>query len=313
MVSRTELPADVADAFERNPAAGERFAALPPDEQADWLNWIDQGRGGARGRSARIDETIRRLSPSTTAATEEIVDEPAQPPERHWWGWLLWLLLLVVGGLLAWYFLSRGEDKATVPNVIGLRSEVAAQRIHDQDLEALPRTGQSNRPLGVVFGQTPGPGTQLGDGQTVTITISSGRLTVPDVTGQPLNPAQSQLTSRGFRTEVRRVASARPKGIVTEQEPVGGVTAARGTTIRLTVSSGARPVVVPRLIGQTQGAAVATLTNLGLKSQLNNVPSDRPAGVVVSQSPPAGKEVDKGSTVTLNISTGGGGGTTTAP
>jgi beta-lactam-binding protein with PASTA domain len=310
MVSRPELPADVAAAFERNPAARERFEALPPEQQADWLNWIDQGRGGARGRSARIEEAIRRLAPSA-AATQEIVEVPPGPPERHWWIWLLLLLLIVVGGLLAWYFLSRGDDKKTVPNVIGLRSEVAAQRIHDEDLEALPRTAQSNRPPGVVFAQKPGAGTQLDEGQTVTITISSGRLAVPDVTGMSLKTAQSQLTSAGFKTEVKRVASSRPEDIVIDQEPVAGVTAERGTTIRLIVSSGAKPVVVPRLIGQTQGAAVATLTDLGLKSQLKDVPSDQPAGVVVAQNPPAGKEVDEGSTVALNISTGSGGGTTT--
>ena len=311
MASRPELPADVAAAFERNPAAGDRFAALPADQQADWLSWIDQGRGGTQGRSARIDEAIRRLSPGA-AATEEIVEEPAgPPPERNWWIWLLLLLLLVVGGLLLWYFLSRGDDKSTVPNVIGLSAQAATKRIQDEDLEALPRTGQSDRPPNVVFAQKPGAGTQLGNGQTVTISISSGRITVPDVTDQPVDAAQEQLTKAGFKSEVKRVASSRPKNVVITQAPAAGVTAAHGTTVNLTVSNGVKPVVVPRLIGQTQGAAVSTLTNLGLKSELHNVSSSQPVGLVVGQNPPAGKEVDKGSTVILNISTGGGGGGST--
>ena len=311
MASRQELPADVAAAFDRNPAAGDRFAALPADQQADWLNWIEQGRGGAQGRSARIDEAIRRLSPGA-AAEEEIVEEPAgPPPERNWWIWLLLLLLLVVGGLLLWYFLSRDDDKATVPNVIGLSAEAATNRIQDEDLDALPRTGQSDRPPNVVFAQKPGAGTQLGEGQTVTISISSGRVTVPDVTDQPVETAQAQLTKAGFQSEVKRVASSKPKDIVITQAPVAGVTAAHGTTVKLTASSGVKPVVVPRLIGQTQGAAVSTLTNLKLKSELHNVASSQPVGLVVAQNPPAGKEVDRGSTVILNISTGSGGGTTT--
>jgi beta-lactam-binding protein with PASTA domain len=309
MSSRPELPADVAAAFERNPAAGDRFAALSPDQQADWLTWIDQGRGGASGRQGRIDEAIRRLSPG--AAEEEVVEEAGPPPERNWWIWLLLLLLLVVGGLLLWYFLSRDDDKATVPNVIGLTAQAATSRIQDEDLEVLPRTGQSNRPPNVVFAQKPGAGTQLGEGQTVTISISSGRSTVPDVTDQPVATAQEQLTQAGFKSEVKRVASSRPKDVVITQAPAAGVTAASGTTINLTVSNGIKPVVVPRLIGQTQGAAVSTLTDLGLKSELHNVASSDPVGLVVAQNPPAGKEVDKGSTVILNISTGGGGGTTT--
>src|SRR6266545_7109490 len=305
MATRRELPADVAAALDRVPEARDRFAALPPARQAEWLNWIDRGRG-RRGRAARIDEAIRRLIPSATASEEEVAEPVGPPPERYWWLWLLLLLLLVIGGLLAWWLLSRGDDTSTVPNVIGLRSAVAAQRIHDKDLKVTPVTGQSKRPPDVVFAQRPGAGTQLGHGQTVTISISSGRLAIPDVTSLPVKQAQQRLVDAGFKSEVKRVASSRPKGIVIEQSPVGGVTAVRGTTVTLSVSSGAKPVVVPTVVGQTQDSAVNALTAVGLKPVLHNVPSARPAGTVVAQKPAAGKEVDKGSKVELNVSTGTG-------
>jgi serine/threonine-protein kinase len=81
--------------------------------------------------------------------------------------------------------------------------------------------------------------------------------------------------------------------------------------VALNVSSAAKPVVVPRVVGQTQGAAVQALTALGLKPVLRNVASDKPAGIVVGQNPAAGNEVDKGSEVTVNVSTGSGPATTT--
>jgi beta-lactam-binding protein with PASTA domain len=302
MATRRELPADVAAALDRDPAARDRFAALPADRQREWLSWIDRARG-RRGRAARIDEMMRRLLPS--AAAEEEVAEPAgPPPERYWWLWLLLLLLLVIAGLLVWWLLSRDNDKSTVPNVVGLKSQVAAQRIHDEDLEVSPVTGQSKRPPDVVFAQIPGAGTQLDDGQTVTIKISSGHVAVPNVTSIPVQQAQSQLTDAGFKSTVKRVASSRPKNIVISQSPAAGVTAVSGTTVTLTASSGAKPVVVPQVVGQTQGSAVNTLTGVGLKPVLNNVGSSKPAGTVVAQKPAAGKEVDKGSKVTLNVSTG---------
>jgi serine/threonine-protein kinase len=244
---------------------------------------------------------------------EEIV-EPAgpPPPERRWWLWLLLLLVVVIGGLVAWWLLTRGDDKTTVPDVIGLRSQAAAARIHDHDLDVLPRTGQSNRPPDVVFAQKPGAGTQLDDGQTVTIFISSGRLAVPDVVGLPLKDAQQQLEAKGFKSEVKRVASSKPKGIVVDQAPVAGVTAVRGTAVKLSVSSGEKPVIVPQVVGQTQGSAVSTLTKLKLKPILRNVPSSKPVGIVVAQKPAAGKEVDPGSKVTLNVSTGSPSTTTVA-
>ena len=303
MASRRELPDDFAAALDRVPEAGERFAALPAERQVEWLNWIDRARG-RRARSARIDEAVRRLLPSAAATEEEVVEPAGPPPDRYWWIWLLLLLLAVIAGLVLWWLLSRGDDKATVPNVIGLRAEVATERIRDEDLEAAPRSGASNRPPGVVFAQRPGAGTQLGEGQTVTISISSGRLAVPDVTGLPQDEAQQQLSDAGFESEVKRIASSRPEGVVVDQEPLAGVTAVRGTTVQLSVSSGAKPVVVPQVVGQTQGDALAALNKVGLESKLQNVGSSQPSGTVVAQKPAAGKEVDKGSTVTLNISTG---------
>ena len=310
MATRRELPADIAAAFDRVPEAGSRFAALPPERQAAWLDWIDGARG-RRARAGRIDELIRQLLPSAAVAEEEVAEPAGPPPERYWWLWLVLLLLLVVGVLLAWYFLSRGSDKATVPNVIGLREDAAAVRIHDRGLDVLPRTDASNRPPGIVFAEKPGPGTQLDKGQAVTIFISSGRLGVPDLMGLPLPDAQQKLTAKGFKVEVRRVASSRPTGIVIGQQPVAGVTAVSGTTVTLNVSSQVKPVVVPRVVGQTQGAAVDALTKLGLKPVLKNVPSDKPGGTVVGQNPPAGKEVDKGAKVVVNVSTGTGPSTTT--
>jgi beta-lactam-binding protein with PASTA domain len=311
MAARRELPPDVAAALDRVPEAGSRFAALPADRQTAWIAWIDRARG-RRARAGRIDEMVRRLLPSAAVAEEEVAEPVGPPFERYWWLWLLLLLLLVIGGLLAWYFLSRGDDKAVVPNVIGLREQQAEIRIEDRGLEALARSAQSNRPQGVVFAEKPGAGTQLDKGQTVTIFVSSGRLAVPNVTGLRLTDAQQKLEALGLKVEVKRVASTKSKGFVIDQDPVAGVSALRGTTVTLSVSSGAKPVVVPRLVGQTQGDAVQALTALGLKPLLQNVPSDQPAGTVVGQKPPAGKEVDKGAEITVNVSTGAGQPTTTA-
>jgi serine/threonine-protein kinase len=244
-------------------------------------------------------------------AEEEVAEPAGPPPERYWWLWLLLLLLLVVGGLVAWWLLTRGNDKSTVPNVIGLRAPAAIQRITHKDLKASSVTGQSKRPPGVVFEQRPGAGTQLRHGQTVVISVSSGRVAVPDVTSLPVAQARQQLTNAGFQSSVKRVASSRQKDIVVSQTPVAGVTAVRGTTVQLTVSSGAKPVIVPLVVGQSQGSAVNALTAVHLKPVLQNVPSAKPAGTVIAQKPKAGSEVDKGSKVTLNISTGTGPSTTT--
>ena len=311
MATRRDLPADFIAALDRYPAARERFAAMPVQRQNEWLAWIDAGRGRRR-RAGRIDEVIRRLSPPATVE-EEIVEPVGPPPERAWWVGLLVLLVLVVAGLLLWYFLARGPGKTTVPNVVGLRSSDAAARLHAAHLKDLPTTGASTKRPGIVFAQQPSAGTQVDKNRTVTISISSGRAStpVPNVTGLPETQATTQLTARGFKAQVERRASRRAQGIVFAQQPAAGVTAVKGTTVILSVSSGVQRVTVPAVVGQTQGAAVTQLTTLGLKPQLKNVPSTQPAGQVLAQNPAPGAKVDKGSTVTLNISSGPGGGTTT--
>jgi beta-lactam-binding protein with PASTA domain len=312
MSTPRQLPPDVAAAFDEVPAAGERFAALPPQRQAEWLAWLDRGRGGS-ARQQRLDEMIRRLAPAG-AVTEEEVVPPPPPPTRAWWPWLLLLLLLVVGGLIAWWLLTRGNDKTTVPKVVGLQQQVAETRIHDANLKVLTAQGASDRPRGIVFKQAPGAGTQLDEGQTVTITISSGpaNVEVPDVRGKQEQAAVDQLKGLGFATTVKRVASTKPKGTVLSQAPAAGVTAAKGATVTLAVSNGQKPVVVPALVGLDQNAAVQKLTGVGLVPEIRNASSTRPKGTVFGQKPPAGTDVDKGSKVTINVSTGsGGGGSTT--
>lgn len=312
MATRGQLPADVAAAFEEVPAAGERFAALPPERQGEWLAWLDRGRGG-RAREARIDEMLRRLAPAQVAETEEVVPGPP-PPQREWWPWLLLLLLVVVGGLLAWWLLSRGNDKTTAPKVTGLQQQVAETRIHDANLKVLTAQGPSDRPQGVVFKQRPGAGRRLDEGSTVTITISSGRArgAVPDVRGLSQQQAVQRLRSAGFAAQVNPVASTKAKGTVVDQAPLPGVTALKGSGVVVSVSTGVKPVVVPAVVGLAQNDAVQRLTKVGLVPQIQNAPSTQPEGTVFGQKPPAGKEVDKGSKVIINVSKGtGSGGTTT--
>jgi beta-lactam-binding protein with PASTA domain len=314
MAVRTELPADFAAALDRFPAARDRFAAMPAEQQDEWLSWIARGHG--RTRAQRIDEAVRRLSPPATqaAAEEEIAEPVAPPPERAWWVWLLLLLLLVIAGLLVWFFLTRGTGKTTVPRVVGMRAPDAVLTLHRKHLKDLRFTAPSSKPTGVVFAQRPGAGTRVKKGQTVAISISSGpaRIAVPSVVGDPVAQAANTLRAKGFAPQVAHHASTKPKGTVFAQQPLAGVTAVKGTTVILSVSTGVKPVTVPSVVGSTQGAAVATLTKAGLKPALNNVPSAKPAGQVVAQNPPAGTKVDKNSTVKLNVSTGTGPTTTTA-
>jgi beta-lactam-binding protein with PASTA domain len=63
-------------------------------------------------------------------------------------------------------------------------------------------------------------------------------------------------------------------------------------------------VSVPSLVGVEQAVAVRRAESVGLVVNVNQVASDEEVGLVVDQNPAAGEEVDEGSTVTTDVSSG---------
>ena len=63
-------------------------------------------------------------------------------------------------------------------------------------------------------------------------------------------------------------------------------------------------VLVPTVIGKTQPNAEAALQDAGFEVAVKSVPNDAEPGTVLEQDPLAGSKADKGSTVTITVSTG---------
>jgi beta-lactam-binding protein with PASTA domain len=254
----------------------------------------------------RDEETVV-IGDAAATRREEVVEEevPARRPPRLW-PWLLALLLLVLGGLLAYFLLTRGPDKTTMPRVVGLTESAARVRLAEANLEGDVTRRRSERAAGVVFAQAPGAGVQLDEGQTVKMFVSSGLVEVPVPSVRDLKEAEAvaKLKDAGFKTRVRRVFAGAPKGVVVEQEPRGGERAAKDSTVVLTVSKGRNLKPVPDLVGQQEGEAVSKLRAAGFTARIFDVPSAEPQGIVVAQQPAGGEQAPPDSRVRLNISTG---------
>ncbi len=130
-------------------------------------------------------------------------------------------------------------------------------------------------------------------------------VTVPDVVNRPLPDARAALEALDLEVSVVRVASASvPEGIVTRQDPTKGTRITTGDTVKLTVSSGPRSVVVPDVSQQSYSDAEAALKARGLKVSRHDEPSDQPAETVIRTQPPAGARVEQGHTVQVVVSSG---------
>jgi eukaryotic-like serine/threonine-protein kinase len=149
----------------------------------------------------------------------------------------------VIGGSPIKLLMSKGPNTVEVPNVVGLTTEKALAQIEALELTANIQQSDSDAPSGDVVTQTPSAGVKLKKGKQVTIFVSSGTLQVPDVVGEPKALAIKNLKKAGLKPVVRTDTSAPPEqaGLVTNQFPIGGSTATRGSTVQISVGQPAAP------------------------------------------------------------------------
>jgi eukaryotic-like serine/threonine-protein kinase len=128
---------------------------------------------------------------------------------------------------------------------------------------------------------------------------------VPTVVGADQANAEATLRQEGFRVDTVQKTAEQPAGQVIGQDPTGGTKAKKGSTVTLTVSAGPQQVSVPQVVGLTVSSARGRLQKAGLVASEREENSDSVAqGRVISVSPTEGQKVDKGSSVTLVVSSG---------
>ena len=125
---------------------------------------------------------------------------------------------------------------------------------------------------------------------------------VPNVIGFTEDAAESTISDRGLNTVVETTPSDKPPGTVIEQKPVDGSLAERGSDVTITVARAPGQIDVPSVVGQTVDEASATLRDAGLNlGEVSEEESTEPGGTVISQTPVAESQVDKGTRVDVVV------------
>jgi eukaryotic-like serine/threonine-protein kinase len=207
---------------------------------------------------------------------------------------------------------SGGPGQVGVPPVGGLKQADAEQKLQQAGLKSRVHKQNSDTvPSGSVIGTRPTAGTVIDKGTEVELLVSKGKakVKVPDVMGLDSPTAQKNLEQAGLGfTVVKKVSKSETPGTVIAQDPAAGTSVPKGSVVALTVAKKPPQVTVPDLTTShpTEADARTTLTQAGLKVKTKNRTVTDPAlnGKVVDQTPAAGQQVDKGSTVTIVIGTG---------
>ena len=95
-----------------------------------------------------------------------------------------------------------------------------------------PKSEDPDARLGTVTDVWPSPGSKVDDGTTVTLTLATGKSTVPDVKGQPRSQAEANLKDAGFAVAASPGNASRSDK-VESQSPSAGSVLNRGETVTL--------------------------------------------------------------------------------
>jgi eukaryotic-like serine/threonine-protein kinase len=228
------------------------------------------------------------------------VDESGR--RRSYRGLIIFLVvvvLAVITGLGAWLYGSTHYQ--SMPDLGGLSQSQAEQALTNDGLKyKVADAASTTVGSGDVVSTSPGSGRPVADGGTVTLNISSGpaEVGVPSVQGLSQSAATSKLQSAGFVVSVSsttQASSSVASGDVASYSPTG--TQTQGTTITLTISSGATDATVPKVTGMNIGSATSQLESDGFLVKTHHV--TLVLSTVINQDPGPGDSAPAGSTVTL--------------
>ncbi|MCS5735354.1 Stk1 family PASTA domain-containing Ser/Thr kinase [Herbiconiux daphne] len=101
---------------------------------------------------------------------------------------------------------SRGKEAVAVPPLAGTSAADAATAITNAEFTVgqTIKENSADVPDGVVIRSDPDVGAQAFKGDTINIVVSSGLVTVPDVTGQPIDVASDALTKILLQVSVQQ-------------------------------------------------------------------------------------------------------------
>ncbi|MEX0851182.1 MAG: PASTA domain-containing protein [Gaiellaceae bacterium] len=249
----------------------------------------------ARSRLEQADLRVRFRRVASDRPRGEVLQQTPAPGSR------------VPPSTIVVLVVSGGPERISVPGVVGLTADEAAEILTDARLQPETRPVESTEPVGTVVSQVPRAGAEVGPDSVVRLEIATPpaqqTITVPDLVGARSSEARSRLRELGLRVTQKPIESPRPKGTVIRQSPAPGTDVREGQTVTLTVSTGPAKVTVPDVVGLEEQAAREELESAGFDVTVVDEPTDNvdEDGVVLDQAPAGGSSRSKGSVVTITI------------
>ena len=201
------------------------------------------------------------------------------------------------------------KDGVVVPSVAGKTYEEAQEILNGQRLGIKENgsTSSDEYEVGQIVSQEPAAETTVEANTTILVIVSSGKgsIDIPSVEGKKEAEAVSELSGDFKVNKTYSHSDTVEAGYVMSQSPAGGSQGKPGDTITIEISQGKEAVTVPDVTTTYKSEEqakemlkdfVVTVTKMHHE--------ERPAGIVIGQSIEAGKQVEKGTAITITVSDG---------
>ncbi len=254
---------------------------------------------------------------STLTAVDPQDDEAAQKKrkKRNTIIAVVVVALLLVGAGIAYAIHQRQTTEVAVPtDLVGLSQADATNELQGLGFQVAVGDPVADETIAkdLVSKTDPAGGSKAPKGSTVKLYLSSGSAstTVPsNLVGMTPANAKTAIENAGlvFSEASSTAASSNvAKGNVVSSDPDGGQSVPKGSTVKVTLSSGPSSVTVPDVSGKSQDEARSELENAGLKIGSTSFADDPNVdeGDVVSTDPASGTSVASGTAVNLIVSSG---------
>ncbi|MFD0360328.1 Stk1 family PASTA domain-containing Ser/Thr kinase [Nocardia sp. GCM10030253] len=315
-----ELDSVVLKAMSKNPAnryqtaaemRGDLIRVLGGQKPSAPMVMTDEDRTTILGANEPAPRSFRTVERNDDTAEQETAD-PVNP-RRNIYIAVGAAAAVAVAFALFWVLIGPGSkpDQIAVPDLSNKSQQQAQETLQKLGFTVAVQQKPDNKvATGNVIATQPLGGSRVDEGSTITVQVSTGpaQVQVPMLYKLTQQQAEQELNSKGLRMDpnvIRKPSSAEEADKVTAQEPSAGSRVDVDRAIIVTIGTGPEQIRVPNVIGQDISVAQPNLVDSsGFKIVIQDTPSSKPKGEVISTSPAGGTTADKGSTVIVQISTG---------
>jgi serine/threonine-protein kinase len=156
--------------------------------------------------------------------------------------------------------ISSGPDAVEVPKLEGLTKSQAESALKAVGLKLgdVTEVESTEQDKGHVVSSNPAGGDSVAKDTAVTVEIANGKVTVPNVVGQPVSEATTNLTNANLKVDATTYEeSTQPEGTVIRQSSAGKVVN-QGTTIKLVIAKAPATPTTPATTPTGTGTPTST-------------------------------------------------------